>query len=113
MKRRAAAKRPKQKSSQAGLIHRFGTRLPKPAAESSARVAAWFSDLRPKSVGKSLTLLAARIPALARVLGGIGEASPYLWNAIESDPARLLRLLRADPAESFAALVKQTQAAAA
>jgi glutamate-ammonia-ligase adenylyltransferase len=113
MKRRAATKRPGQTRDQAGLIHRFGVRLPRPTAEASARVAAWLTDLRPKPVGKSLTILTRRNPALARVLGGIAEAAPYLWSAIGAKPARLLRLLGADPAQSLATLIQKTKVAAA
>ena len=76
MKRRAAAKRPRQTPYQAGLVHRFGAMLPKPAAESSARLAAWLADVRPKSVGKAFSTLLRHNPALARVHGGIAEAAP-------------------------------------
>jgi len=113
MKRRAPTKRPKQSGNRAALAHRFGARLPKPTAEASARVAAWPAEVRPKSVGQSLALLMRHSPALACVLGGIAEAAPYLWNAIAAKPARLLRLLGADPGQSFAALIKKTKAAAA
>jgi len=113
MKRRAAPKRPKQPGNRAGLVHRFGARLPKPTAEASTRLAAWLAELRPKSVGKSLTLLTRRNPPLARVLAGIADAAPFLWNAIAAKPERLLRLLGADPGQSLAALIKKTKAAAA
>jgi [glutamine synthetase] adenylyltransferase / [glutamine synthetase]-adenylyl-L-tyrosine phosphorylase len=113
MKRRTAAKRPRQTPNQAGLVHRFGALLPKPAAEASARVAAWLAGVRPKSVSKEFSTLLRHNPALARVLGGIAETAPYLWNAIEANPARLLRLLGADPAHSLASLVKKTEVAAA
>src|SRR5215471_3662692 len=113
MKRRAAAKRPRQTRNRAGLAPRFGAMLPKPTAEASACLAAWPAHARPKSVGKALTTLLRGNPALARVLGGIVEAAPYLWNAIEAKPARLLRLLGADPVRSLAALVQKTKVAAA
>src|SRR5215472_11459903 len=113
MKRRAAAKRPRQRRNRAELVHRFGAMLPNPTAEASARVATWLADVRPKSVGKALTTLLRRDSALARVLGGIAEAAPYLWSAIEAKPARLLRLLGADPVRSLAALVQKTKVAAA
>jgi glutamate-ammonia-ligase adenylyltransferase len=112
MKRRAATRRPKQSGNRAGLVHRFGARLPKPTAEASARVTAWLAEVRPKSVGKSLALLTRRNRALARVLGGIAEAAPYLWSAIGAKPARLLRLLGSDPDQSFTALIKKITAAA-
>src|SRR6516165_7582521 len=113
MKRRAAAKRPRQTRNRAGLAPRFGAMLPKPTAEASACLAAWPAHVRPKSVGKALTTLLRGNPALARVLGGIVEAAPYLWNAIEAKPARLLRLLGADPIRSLAALFQKTKVAAA
>ena len=113
MKRRAAAKRSRQTHNRAGLVHRFGAMLPKPTAEASAHLAAWLSDVRPKSVSKALTTLLRHNPPLARVLGGIAEAAPYLWNAIEEKPARLLRLLDADPAHSLAALIQKIKVAAA
>jgi glutamate-ammonia-ligase adenylyltransferase len=113
MKRRAAAKRPRQTPNQAGPVHRFGAMLPKPAPEASARLAAWLADARPKSVSKAFSTLLRHNPALARVLGGIAEAAPFLWNAIEARPARLLRLLGADPARSLASLAEKTKLAAA
>ena len=113
MKRRAAAKRSRQTHNRAGLVHRFGAMLPKPTAEASARLAAWLADVQPKSVSKALSTSLRRNPALARVLGGIAEAAPYLWNAIEEKPARLLRLLDADPAHSLAALIQKIKVAAA
>jgi [glutamine synthetase] adenylyltransferase / [glutamine synthetase]-adenylyl-L-tyrosine phosphorylase len=113
MKRRPARKRRKQTGSPAGLVHRFGATLPQPTPQACARVMAWLAALRPKSVGKSLTALVHQNPALAHVLGGIAEAAPYLWNAIEAEPARLLRLLAIDPSLTLAALIERTQAAAA
>ncbi len=114
MKRRAAAKQPKQSGSQASssLIRRFGGRLPQPTTQARARVTDWLANMQSRSVGKSLRALARENPALVHVLGGIAEASPYLWNAIDAKPARLLRLLDDDPALSLAALIEKTQAAA-
>src|SRR5690349_21082928 len=113
MKRRTATKRPKQTSNQAGLVRRFGTMLPQPSAEALAGVTARVAEVRPKSVGKSLASLVRRNPALARAVGGITEAAPYLWGAIEAKPARFLRLLDADPIKSLAAIIQKTKAAAA
>jgi [glutamine synthetase] adenylyltransferase / [glutamine synthetase]-adenylyl-L-tyrosine phosphorylase len=113
MKRRAGTKRPRQTRDQAGLIYRFGATLPNPTAEAGARVMAWLAELRPRSVGRSLANLTHGNPSLARVLGGIAEAAPYLWNVIGAKPARLLRLVGADPAQSLTALIRKTKAAAA
>jgi glutamate-ammonia-ligase adenylyltransferase len=51
--------------------------------------------------------------AAARLLGGIAEAAPFLWDTIEADPARLSRLLRADPDEALPALIEKTRTDAA
>ncbi len=113
MRRPAAIKRPKQKHDDAALVHRLGAALPRPSAQAAARAAAWLASVRPKSVGKSLTTLIRRDPAAARLLGGIAEAAPYLWDAIDADPARLARLLLADPNRTLAALLGKTRTAAA
>ena len=36
-------------------------------------------------------------PPLAKLLGGIAEAAPYLWDLVRADPARFVRLLDSDP----------------
>ena len=109
----AAVKRPKPTRNQAELVCRFGAMLPQPGAESSARIATWLVEIRPKSVGKSLAQLMRRNPALTRVVTGIADAAPYLWAAIAAKPSRLLRLLGADPAKSLDTLIQKTKTAAA
>src|SRR5947209_1897341 len=106
MRRPAAIKRPKRKRNDAALVHRLGAALPRPSAQAAARVAAWLASVRPKSAGKSLTALVRRCPAAARLLGGIAEAAPYLWDAIDADAARLARLLLADPNRALAAVLE-------
>src|SRR5947208_15190122 len=113
MRRPAAIKRPKRKRDDAALVHRLGAALPRPSAQAAAHVASWLASVRPKSAGKSLTTLIRRAPAAARLLGGIAEAAPYLWDAIDVNPARLTRLLLADPNLALAALLEKTHAAAA
>ena len=113
MRRLAAIKRPKRKRDDAALVHRLGAALPRPSARAAARVAAWLAGVRPKSAGKSLMMLIRRDPPAARLLGGIADAAPYLWDAIDADPARLTRLLLADPNRALAALLGKTRTAAA
>jgi glutamate-ammonia-ligase adenylyltransferase len=113
MRRLAAIKRPKRKRDDTALVHRLGAALPRPSAQATARVAAWLASVRPKSAGKSLMMLIRRGPAAARLLGGIADAAPYLWDAIDADPARLTRLLLADPNLALVALLGKTHTAAA
>ena len=65
----------------------------------------WLSDIKLTAAGKSLTKLRASHSGLARLLGGIAEASPYLWDLIRDDPVRLARLLTSNPDNEFAALL--------
>ena len=52
-------------------------------------------------------------PPLGSLLGGIAEAAPYLWDLVDADPARLVRLLTHDPDDELAALLAATRGAAA
>ena len=113
MRRPAARKRPEQKRDEAGLVLRFAGALPAPAAQSSARVAAWLVSLKAKPAGKALAALISRHPPLTQILGGIAEAAPYLWELVQADPTRLARLLDADPDGALASLLAATRSAAA
>ena len=103
----------RQKRNDAALIRRLGGALPKPSAQSSARVAAWLASLKTKITAKALKTLIRAHPPLARLLGGFAAAAPYLWDLVQADPARLLGLLKADPDGAHAALVTATKSAAA
>ena len=113
MRQPAARKRPKQKPDTAGLVERLGEPLPKPAAEASARFARWLADIRPKTAGNALSTLTRRNPGAARLLAGIAEAAPFLWDTITANPGRAMRLLLADPAEALATLIEKTKTAGA
>jgi len=53
----------------------------------------------------SLPELLARSPVARGVLEGIAEGSPYLWDLVESDPGRLLKLLESDPDRRLSTLL--------
>src|SRR5271155_942756 len=122
MKRAAARARPKQqgqksqknqKSNEATLVRRLSGALPRPAARSSARVAEWLATLKSKAAATALKTLIREHPPLAKLLAGIAEAAPYLWELTQADAARLLRLLDGDPDRVLAALLAEVQSAAA
>ena len=116
MKRPATAKRLKQERQQhkeTVLLRRLGGGLPVASAQSSARVWAWLARLKPRQTGAPLrTMMRAHLP-LAKLLGGIAEAAPYLWELIEKDAARFARLLKRDPDAALGALLAKTENAAA
>jgi glutamate-ammonia-ligase adenylyltransferase len=113
MKRAAVKKRPKHERDEAALVGRFCGTLPAVGAPASAPVLAWLSGLKAKASGKTLSLLVRKFPALAKILSGIAETAPYLWDLIRNDPARFVRLLESDPDRALAGLLAATQSNAA
>jgi glutamate-ammonia-ligase adenylyltransferase len=112
MKRPVRVKRPKQQRGDGALIGRLGGALPVPSARASARVTAWLAGHKAKTAGKSLAMLIRKHPPLARLLGAIADASPYLWELVQADPARFIRFLEADPDQAFTALLTATRSEA-
>jgi glutamate-ammonia-ligase adenylyltransferase len=80
--------------------------------EARQRLTGWLADLEPAQAS-AITGLAEQFPHLRAILEGIAEASPYLFDLMRADPARLLRLLDCDPDCHLAALIEQTSLAAA
>ena len=95
------------------MIGRFRGTLPAFAAAPSVAVSVWLANLEPKAAGKTLNNLVRELPPLANILSGIAEAAPYLWDLIQADPARALRLLESDPDSALAGLVATTYDASA
>jgi glutamate-ammonia-ligase adenylyltransferase len=114
MRRPARAKRPKrqrQRLDDGALIERLGGALPQPTAQAVARVTDLLARLK-AAAGRSLkSFIHARSP-LANLLGGIAEAAPYLWDLVQTDPARLVHLLGSNPDTALAALLAKAKNAA-
>jgi glutamate-ammonia-ligase adenylyltransferase len=111
MKRPGATKRPKQRRDETALIRRLSGALPLPSAQASAQVAAWLAGIKTKAAGKALNSLIHERPLLLKLLGGIAETAPFLWELVQADPTRLVRLLAADPDAALAALLAATRPA--
>lgn len=58
--------------------------------------------------GKELERLFKDHPAVRTLIEGIAESSPYLWDLIRADPARLVTLLKADPDKHLAAVLARS-----
>jgi [glutamine synthetase] adenylyltransferase / [glutamine synthetase]-adenylyl-L-tyrosine phosphorylase len=126
MKRAAATKRPKLSFDEAAMIRRLnasgpataaasdnGFGLPLVAADSAGRVTAWLASEADNPAADALTNLLGEHPPLARLVGGIAETAPYLWDLVRADPARFLRLLTHDPEEELVLLLDKARRAAA
>jgi glutamate-ammonia-ligase adenylyltransferase len=73
-------------------------------AEAKRRLDGWIADLGPEQAAAIQGLA----PQAHAILLGIAEASPYLFDLIRADPARLLRLLDGDPDRYLAELIDNT-----
>jgi glutamate-ammonia-ligase adenylyltransferase len=90
------------------LAARFveGPRLFAPE-DARQRLAGWLGDLAPEQAG-AIRGLAERFPQAKTILEGIAEASPYLFDLMRADAARLIRLLGADSDSHLAELIERT-----
>jgi glutamate-ammonia-ligase adenylyltransferase len=76
---------------------------------SAARVSEWLATIKAKAAANALKELLGEHPPLLQLLRGIAEAAPYLWELIQADAGRLVRLLGSDPDAALAALLVKTR----
>ncbi|MES1149469.1 MAG: bifunctional [glutamine synthetase] adenylyltransferase/[glutamine synthetase]-adenylyl-L-tyrosine phosphorylase, partial [Bradyrhizobium guangdongense] len=70
------------------------------------RLAGWLAELEPDHAAALTELLDQSLAR--RVLLGIAEYSPYLFDLVRGDAPRLIRLLRCEPDSHLAALIEAT-----
>jgi glutamate-ammonia-ligase adenylyltransferase len=73
--------------------------------ESAERLEAWLADLAPE-YSAAIRDVAGRFPLARTILLALAEASPYLFDLMRADPARVVRLLQCDPDGRLAALIE-------
>src|SRR3954468_13370430 len=76
------------------------------SSTAEQRLGDWLAELEPQQAAEIGAWL-DRPPARA-ILLGIAEFSPYLFDLIRADAARLIRLLACDPEQHLAALIEKT-----
>ena len=76
--------------------------------KAAQRLAGWLGDLEPVQAA-AIRDLAERFPFANTILLGIAEASPYLFDLMRADAARLIRLLDCDPEPHLAQLIETTR----
>jgi glutamate-ammonia-ligase adenylyltransferase len=92
--------------------HRLAARFvdgPHVAAPDRAeqRLADWLTDLTAEQAA-AIDELTIRFPLARTILLGIAEASPYLFDLVRADAARLIRLLECEPEPYLTELIEQT-----
>src|SRR5260221_14744154 len=66
----------------------------------------WLSELEPEQSAALDALL--EHPFAKTILAGIAEFSPYLFDLVRADAARLIRLLKCDPERHLTSLIEKT-----
>ena len=112
MRRPAPGKRPSENLKDATLIRRLAGMLPHASGQGRDRVREWLGAIARTDAGRKLTLLVKQHPCLDGLLAGIAEASPYIWDLVRTDPARVLRVLTDDPENVLTALLTGARKAA-
>jgi [glutamine synthetase] adenylyltransferase / [glutamine synthetase]-adenylyl-L-tyrosine phosphorylase len=74
-----------------------------------ARVADWLASPQ----GSAVAPLVAELAPVRALIEGVADGSPYLWDLVERDGARLAAVLQADPDEHLTALLATTARAMA
>jgi glutamate-ammonia-ligase adenylyltransferase len=95
------------------LIERLGAGLPRAGAEGKRRLATWLAELEGTTAGAGFASLAAQNAGAGRLLGGIAEAAPYLFDLMRAFPERAWQLVRQDPESSLDAVLSDAQRDAA
>ena len=72
--------------------------------KAEARLAEWLADINPEH-SAAIGDISEQYPRARIILLGVAEASPYLFDLMRADAARLVRLLRCDPDRHLAELV--------
>lgn len=78
------------------------------SVETEQRLADWLTDLAPGQAA-AINDLIARFPFARTILWGVAEASPYLFDLVRADGARLIRLLECEPQSHLARLIERTR----
>ena len=78
--------------------------------KAEARLNDWLAELEPAQAAGLRSLLHEGVART--ILLGIAEHSPYLFDLIRADAARLLRLLRSEPQSHLTRLIEATSRAA-
>src|SRR5438552_5244544 len=75
--------------------------------KAEQRLADWLTDLPPEQAAVIDDLM-RRFPLAKTILSGIAESSPYLFDLVRTDAARLVRLLECHPEDYLPLLIEKT-----
>ena len=76
--------------------------------KAEQRLSDWLSDVAPVQAAEFKKLF-TQFPLAKRILAGVAEASPYLFDLVRSDASRALRVLRSEPDQHLAQLIDESR----
>ena len=79
------------------------------SATADQRLQSWLSELEPQQAAAIESLFSHSF--VRPILAGIADFSPYLFELVRADPARLIRLLTSDPDAQLTSLIAESRAA--
>lgn len=82
------------------------------SADAEAAMESWLGQLAPEHA-RAVRDVADGFPVAGAIMRGIAEASPYLFDLMRADVARLIRLFACDPDHHLAGLIERTSLAIA
>jgi glutamate-ammonia-ligase adenylyltransferase len=80
---------------------------------AQARLGQWLTEVGDSAAGRALRRELASAARVEALLAGIAESSPFLWDLVSADPARLHALLCDDPVRHLQELLAKAGRAAA
>jgi glutamate-ammonia-ligase adenylyltransferase len=83
------------------------------AGDGAARLREWLDGIARIAPGNALKKLFRAHPAVEALIAGLADGSPYLWDLVRADPARLVAALESDPDARLTALLDETARAVA
>src|SRR5229473_5153908 len=101
----------KAQGAEAGALVRRLAAAPRLSDPKGAR--ARLAECLRAEGGRPLAEFLKDFKAARAVLEGVADGSPYLWDLVESDPGRLLTLLKCEPDAHLAALLSSSARAVA
>ncbi len=92
----------------------LATRIATPTALANAAgcagVSAWLDEIGDSGEGRELRKVTGAHPRLRGLIEAVASCSPYLWDLIRADPARLVTIVTSDPDARLAACVAEASA---
>src|SRR5262245_5758148 len=111
--KRAASRKRKSPAKVATTLAQQVIAAPRTLApkEAKARVAQWVAEIGRTQSGKSVKRLIDASSRVEALLIGLSDGSPFLWDLIVADPARLISILESDPESHLTSLLAETAGA--